>query len=74
MKIAKDGSSGSTDAYVVLKYGPKWARTRTILDQVNPRWNEQYASDLFAHRGMAADAEMSISCLTKCLTQLRLIE
>ncbi|KAJ1294357.1 hypothetical protein BS78_01G140200 [Paspalum vaginatum] len=47
MKIAKDGASGSTDAYVVLKYGPKWARTRTILDQFNPRWNEQYAWDVF---------------------------
>jgi hypothetical protein len=47
MKIANDGASGSTDAYVVLKYGPKWARTRTILDQFNPRWNEQYAWDVF---------------------------
>ncbi|VAI00730.1 unnamed protein product [Triticum turgidum subsp. durum] len=47
MKIAKDGASGSTDAYVVLKYGPKWARTRTILDHFNPRWNEQYAWDVF---------------------------
>lgn len=47
MKVSKDGSSGSTDAYVVLKYGPKWARTRTILDQFNPRWNEQYAWDVF---------------------------
>ncbi|GJN23876.1 hypothetical protein PR202_gb11566 [Eleusine coracana subsp. coracana] len=47
MKIAADGASGSTDAYVVLKYGPKWARTRTILDQFNPRWNEQYAWDVF---------------------------
>lgn len=47
MKVAKDGSSGSTDAYVVLKYGPKWARTRTILDQFNPHWNEQYAWDVF---------------------------
>ncbi|KAJ0982561.1 hypothetical protein J5N97_010816 [Dioscorea zingiberensis] len=47
MKVAKDGTSGSTDAYVVLKYGPKWARTRTILDQFNPRWNEQYAWDVF---------------------------
>ncbi|CAL9197945.1 unnamed protein product, partial [Musa hybrid cultivar] len=41
------GASGFTDAYVVLKYGPKWARTRTILDQFNPRWNEQYAWDVF---------------------------
>ncbi|KAJ6824202.1 uncharacterized protein M6B38_102700 [Iris pallida] len=47
MKVAKDGSSGSTDAYVVLKYGPKWARTRTILDQFNPWWHEQYAWDVF---------------------------
>lgn len=47
MKVSGDGSSGSTDAYVVLKYGPKWARTRTILDQFNPRWNEQYAWDVF---------------------------
>ncbi|KAG0464808.1 hypothetical protein HPP92_018972 [Vanilla planifolia] len=47
IKAAKDSSSGSTDAYVVLKYGPKWARTRTILDQFNPRWNEQYAWDVF---------------------------
>ncbi|EHA8590083.1 FT-interacting protein 3 [Cocos nucifera] len=47
MKVVKDGASGSTDAYVVLKYGPKWARTRTILDDFNPRWNEQYAWDVF---------------------------
>lgn len=47
MKVAEGGASGSTDAYVVLKYGPKWARTRTILDNFNPRWNEQYAWDVF---------------------------
>ncbi|XP_074567928.1 multiple C2 domain and transmembrane region protein 14-like [Curcuma longa] len=41
------GAGGSTDAYVVLKYGPKWARTRTIIDQFNPRWNEQYSWDVF---------------------------
>ena len=38
---------GCTDAYAVAKYGPKWARTRTILDHFNPRWNEQYAWDVF---------------------------
>ncbi|GAV82768.1 C2 domain-containing protein/PRT_C domain-containing protein [Cephalotus follicularis] len=42
-----DGTRGTTDAYVVAKYGPKWVRTRTILDQFNPRWNEQYAWDVF---------------------------
>ncbi|PKA50917.1 C2 and GRAM domain-containing protein [Apostasia shenzhenica] len=47
VKLAADGASGSTDAYVVLKYGSKWVRTRTIIDQFNPRWNEQYAWDVF---------------------------
>jgi hypothetical protein len=41
MKSTKD-SRGSTDAYCVAKYGPKWIRTRTIFDSFNPRWNEQY--------------------------------
>ncbi|KAF9661590.1 hypothetical protein SADUNF_Sadunf19G0084600 [Salix dunnii] len=36
----KDGRT--TDAYCVAKYGNKWIRTRTILDTLNPRWNEQY--------------------------------
>lgn len=43
----KDGTSGTTDAYVVAKYGPKWVRTRTILDRFNPRWNEQYTWDVY---------------------------
>ncbi|KAJ1287859.1 hypothetical protein BS78_02G043000 [Paspalum vaginatum] len=33
---------GCTDAYAVAKYGPKWARTRTIADSYDPAWNEQY--------------------------------
>ncbi|XP_030525914.2 FT-interacting protein 7 [Rhodamnia argentea] len=33
---------GSTDAYCVAKYGPKWVRTRTVRDTLDPRWNEQY--------------------------------
>ncbi|KAJ0982587.1 hypothetical protein J5N97_010842 [Dioscorea zingiberensis] len=33
---------GTTDAFVVAKYGPKWARTRTIADSFDPAWNEQY--------------------------------
>lgn len=41
MKTTKD-SRGSTDAYCVAKYGPKWIRTRTISESFNPRWNEQY--------------------------------
>ncbi|KAK6115500.1 hypothetical protein DH2020_007769 [Rehmannia glutinosa] len=31
-----------TDAYCVAKYGNKWVRTRTLLDTLHPRWNEQY--------------------------------
>ncbi|CAE5966006.1 unnamed protein product [Arabidopsis arenosa] len=43
----RDGTRGTTDAYVVAKYGPKWIRTRTILDRFNPRWNEQYTWDVY---------------------------
>ncbi|XP_010266730.1 PREDICTED: protein QUIRKY [Nelumbo nucifera] len=43
----KDGTRGTTDAYVVAKYGPKWVRTRTILDRFNPRWHEQYTWDVY---------------------------
>ncbi|KAG6595465.1 Protein QUIRKY, partial [Cucurbita argyrosperma subsp. sororia] len=43
----KDGTRGTIDAYVVAKYGPKWVRTRTILDRFNPRWNEQYTWDVY---------------------------
>ncbi|XP_074279563.1 multiple C2 domain and transmembrane region protein 6 [Silene latifolia] len=31
-----------TDPYCVAKYGSKWVRTRTLLDTLAPRWNEQY--------------------------------
>ncbi|PIA54034.1 hypothetical protein AQUCO_00900541v1 [Aquilegia coerulea] len=43
----KDGTRGTADAYVVAKYGPKWVRTRTILDRFNPRWHEQYTWDVY---------------------------
>lgn len=38
---AVDGK-GATDAFVVAKYGPKWARTRTVADSFEPAWNEQF--------------------------------
>ncbi|KVH97068.1 C2 calcium-dependent membrane targeting [Cynara cardunculus var. scolymus] len=38
---------GSTDAYCVAKYGQKWVRTRTILDTLNPKWNEQYTWEVY---------------------------
>ncbi|CAL9174074.1 unnamed protein product [Musa hybrid cultivar] len=42
---AKDGRT--TDAYCVAKYGPKWVRTRTLLDTLTPQWNEQYTWEVF---------------------------
>ncbi|KAL6176592.1 hypothetical protein ACLB2K_053225 [Fragaria x ananassa] len=32
----------TTDSYCVAKYGNKWVRSRTLLNTLNPRWNEQY--------------------------------
>nr|KYP36421.1 Extended synaptotagmin-3 [Cajanus cajan] len=32
----------STDAYCVAKYGNKWVRTRTVSENLEPKWNEQY--------------------------------
>ncbi|KAL6615020.1 hypothetical protein ACP70R_037290 [Stipagrostis hirtigluma subsp. patula] len=43
----KGGAKGSTDAYCVAKYGKKWARTRTVTDSLNPRWNEQYTWQVY---------------------------
>ncbi|CAK9154910.1 unnamed protein product [Ilex paraguariensis] len=42
----KDGR-GSTDAYLVAKYGQKWVRTRTILGTFSPKWNEQYTWEVY---------------------------
>ncbi|XP_027343650.1 FT-interacting protein 7-like [Abrus precatorius] len=42
----RDGR-GTTDAYCVAKYGQKWIRTRTIVDSLVPRWNEQYIWEVF---------------------------
>ncbi|XP_010244838.1 PREDICTED: FT-interacting protein 1 [Nelumbo nucifera] len=38
----KTKSGRTTDAYCVAKYGNKWIRTRTQLNSLAPRWNEQY--------------------------------
>ncbi|KAG4958114.1 hypothetical protein JHK85_044494 [Glycine max] len=42
----RDGR-GTTDAYCVAKYGQKWVRTRTILDNFSPKWNEQYTWEIY---------------------------
>ncbi|ERN11666.1 FT-interacting protein 1 [Amborella trichopoda] len=42
----KDGRQ-TTDSYCVAKYGPKWVRTRTIIDSLSPKWNEQYTWEVY---------------------------
>ncbi|CAL0299226.1 unnamed protein product [Lupinus luteus] len=37
----------STDPYCVAKYGNKWVRTRTVSDNLEPKWNEQYTWKVF---------------------------
>lgn len=43
----KSRDGGSTDAYCIAKYGNKWVRTRTLLDTLSPRWNEQYTWEVY---------------------------
>ncbi|XP_071707255.1 FT-interacting protein 3-like [Rutidosis leptorrhynchoides] len=38
---------GTTDAYCVAKYGHKWVRTRTVMDSLVPRFNEQYTWEVY---------------------------
>lgn len=42
----RDGK-GTSDTYCVAKYGQKWVRTRTIIDSLNPKYNEQYTWEVF---------------------------
>ncbi|KAJ8899162.1 hypothetical protein K2173_011949 [Erythroxylum novogranatense] len=42
-----EGKRESTDAYCVAKYGQKWVRTRTVVDNLSPKWNEQYTWEVF---------------------------
>ncbi|KAK1359794.1 Multiple C2 and transmembrane domain-containing protein 2 [Heracleum sosnowskyi] len=44
---SKGEGKGSTDAYCVAKYGKKWVRTKTITDNFDPRWNEQYTWQVY---------------------------
>ncbi|CAN1169746.1 FT-interacting protein 3 [Linum perenne] len=46
MKL-KHGGVQTTDAYCVAKYGQKWVRTRTAVDSLSPKWNEQYTWEVF---------------------------
>nr|QSQ68566.1 FT-interacting protein 3 [Puya raimondii] len=47
MKPPREGKAGSADAYCVAKYAQKWVRTRTVIDSLCPRWNEQYTWEVF---------------------------
>lgn len=46
MKV-RDGKCGTADSYCVAKYGPKWVRTRTVVDSLCPKWNEQYTWEVY---------------------------
>lgn len=37
----RDGK-GTSDTFCVAKYGQKWVRTRTIINSLTPKYNEQY--------------------------------
>ncbi|KAL0714970.1 hypothetical protein Bca4012_021949 [Brassica carinata] len=43
----KDVTTMERSAYVVAKYGNKWARTRTVVNNASPKWNEQYSWDIY---------------------------
>ncbi|TKY65473.1 QUIRKY protein [Spatholobus suberectus] len=43
---SRDGR-GTADTYCVAKYGLKWVRTRTIVGNLSPRYNEQYTWEVF---------------------------
>lgn len=38
---------GTSDTFCVAKYGQKWVRTRTIIDSLSPKYNEQYTWEVF---------------------------
>ncbi|OAY49192.1 FT-interacting protein 3 [Manihot esculenta] len=42
----RDGK-GTSDTYCVAKYGQKWVRTRTIIDSLSPKYNEQYTWEVY---------------------------
>ncbi|KAK9927224.1 hypothetical protein M0R45_024417 [Rubus argutus] len=42
----RDGR-GTSDTYCVAKYGHKWVRTRTLVDNLSPKYNEQYTWEVF---------------------------
>ncbi|KAJ4832262.1 FT-interacting protein 3 [Turnera subulata] len=45
--IKNKAGRGTIDAYCVAKYGHKWVRTTTMVDNFAPVWNEQYYWDVY---------------------------
>ncbi|XP_004308237.1 PREDICTED: multiple C2 and transmembrane domain-containing protein 2-like [Fragaria vesca subsp. vesca] len=45
--IMNNRPSDQVWAYCVAKYGTKWVRTRTIVDSLEPKWNEQYTWEVY---------------------------
>ncbi|KAM5586844.1 FT-interacting protein 3-like [Rosa sericea] len=45
--IKNNKPSNQVWAYCVAKYGTKWVRTRTIVDSLEPKWNEQYTWEVY---------------------------
>ncbi|PNX99077.1 multiple C2 and transmembrane domain-containing protein 2-like [Trifolium pratense] len=43
---SRDGR-GISDVYCVAKYGHKWVRTRTVVGNLNPKFNEQYTWEVY---------------------------
>lgn len=38
---------GTSDTFCVAKYGHKWVRTRTIINSLSPKYNEQYTWEVY---------------------------
>ncbi|CAH8389158.1 unnamed protein product [Eruca vesicaria subsp. sativa] len=47
LSLSQDGKKYTVDAYCVAKYGTKWARTRTVMNCISPRFNEQYTWEVY---------------------------
>ncbi|KMZ69876.1 C2 calcium/lipid-binding plant phosphoribosyltransferase familyprotein [Zostera marina] len=47
MKPNGEGKGGTSDTYCVAKYSQKWVRTRTIINSLMPKYNEQYTWEVF---------------------------
>ncbi|XP_047315759.1 FT-interacting protein 3-like [Impatiens glandulifera] len=47
LPMKQRGDRGTSDTYCVAKYGHKWVRTRSIIDNLNPKYNEQYTWEVF---------------------------